>query len=170
MRRKPRILWFACRKPAVSSGETTVYDGQAVLERMPVAMRSQFLTRRIVYTQSYPRRLWPTLFRTESLDEVTELCRRKGVELKIDEDETGEAVVHTRYACSALQPDRFGRSPAFANHILPSVDAERRGFIFPTAMKVRWEDHEEPFSHEFVLDLLDTVEELARPVPAHAGE
>jgi len=48
---KPDVCWFACVKPPVSKGETTICDGAQVVKNMPPELRESLSRQRLRYTR-----------------------------------------------------------------------------------------------------------------------
>ena len=51
---RPEMQWFLCVKAASSGGETTVYDGCAILEAMKPATRKTFVDKRLKWKMEQP--------------------------------------------------------------------------------------------------------------------
>ncbi len=162
----PRILWFYCRQPADTGGETTVYDGIEYLAALPQALRGLLQDHRLEYTTEYPESRWPDLFETAELAEVERVCQESGLGYEV-RGEAGSRVVRTRYVCSAILRSRVSGASAFVNYILSSLGGERLGF--ENVAKVRLEGGQ-PLPEKTYEELMAVGEQVVTPVAWREGD
>ncbi|MFF3767585.1 amino acid adenylation domain-containing protein [Streptomyces sp. NPDC001922] len=78
----PARIWFCCRRPAASGGETPVVDSRVVHRRIDPELREEFTRKQVMYIRTYGTGLgldWREVFRTDSRAEVESRCARQGI-------------------------------------------------------------------------------------------
>lgn len=93
-------LWFYCAQPPESGGETPIADSRIVFQRIPAAIREQFMQKKVMYVRNYGTALdlpWQDVFQTEDPKEVESYCGRAGIEY-----EWRGAELKTRQVCQAV--------------------------------------------------------------------
>jgi alpha-ketoglutarate-dependent taurine dioxygenase/acyl carrier protein len=101
--RWPMKIFFYCRLPAASGGETPIADSREVLKRLDPSVSELFRRKQIMYSRNYGEGLglnWQTVFQTESRAEVEEYCRRHGIEFEWKEGDR----LRTRSVRPAVAP------------------------------------------------------------------
>jgi alpha-ketoglutarate-dependent taurine dioxygenase len=81
--RWPGKIFFFCRVPAASGGETPIADSRAVLAQVPAGIRERFDRLGVVYVRNYGDGFglsWQAAFQTEAPSVVEEYCRGAGIE------------------------------------------------------------------------------------------
>lgn len=155
--RRPDLLWFYCARPPASGGETTLFDGIEVWERLPDPLREKCATTDLLYTFTAARRDdWPLFTGVAAdLEETLELLAAEpNVSCTVRDAET----IDISYRVSAAEPSRFQGVPAFANSIIPNLSG---GVSFIDGAPVRSGDR---------LAILRTCEELVTPVGWEEGD
>lgn len=96
----PSHIWFHCLKPSLTGGETPIADSRQVFQRIPPALREEFMARGLLYVRNYGGGLdlpWQKVFNTEDRGEVERYCEQQGIEWEWKAD--GE--LRTRQRCQA---------------------------------------------------------------------
>jgi alpha-ketoglutarate-dependent taurine dioxygenase len=96
----PLKLWFLSVIPARSGGRTPIADSRRVYERIPAAVRAEFIARGVMYVRNYGEGVdlpWQEVFQTDDKNEIERFCRSAGIEF---EWRTGDALT-TRQVCQA---------------------------------------------------------------------
>lgn len=151
---RPDLLWFYCEKPAARRGQTTYADGVRVWQALSARTRRLFLSRRIRYEDSLPRRHWLTPDGYLDIRMHVGRLRLSGSTVRFDEDDT----LVREYVTSAVGPSRWGGQLAFTNSL--------RG---PYVHTVTFEDGS-PIP-QAVLDEIDAVHaQLMQDIPWQAGD
>ena len=161
----PKIVWFACARPPIAAGETTIYDGIEFWDMLSSSTRKLFSKKRIKYTAFYPQPKWPEIFQASTIEGVKAVCQKNGVGFKVGDFVSGGKVLYTSYSCWAARKHRFGKT-AFLNHILTSLWVESLGASF---VRVRFEDSTR-IPHEVAIELFETSESIAHEIAWQAGD
>jgi alpha-ketoglutarate-dependent taurine dioxygenase len=153
---RPDLQWFCCIQPAAHGGETTVYDGVQVLDRLEPATRALFEAKRLRWrlpfhtTPDHQRRFFGTS------DRAALEARFAGFsDFHYEFDAAGNLT--WEYLVSAIPETKFGRARAFANSYLGS------------GAQVTFEDGSEIPQH-CRWDVLDATERVCVPVAWQAGD
>lgn len=123
----PRHIWFACRTPATSGGQTPLADSRHIYKHIPTKIRQEFQKKGVLYVRNYgagPDLTWQQVFGTSSSNVVDEFCSVNGIETEwlsggrlrtrqvcqavAKHPETGESVWFNQahlFHSSALPPD-----------------------------------------------------------------
>ncbi len=153
---RPDLQWFWCVRPAVQDGETTLFDGIAVLEELPEETAAAFCGNGLRYRvdQPIPAQAYTRMAGTESESEAREaLAAKPGFHGRYD----ARGGMTYEYTTPAIVTTPHDGREAFANSFLadwPPVFFEDGS---PIPASYRW-------------DLLDISEELAFPVSWRAGD
>lgn len=132
---RPDTVWFYCVTPAQSGGETTLYDGIEVLERLGDETRELFSRKRIRF-EATGNDLWSKI-------DIQRWANTEGFSFWFDED----GCLNTLFLTSALVKAKHADRIAFANSLL---DQERLLFEDGTVVP-----------RPAVIDVLGTTEALA---------
>lgn len=158
----PEVLFFYCAQPAEHGGETQVCDGVLLYQAFPAHLQALFAGRTIAYVRRHGPEVWREVYRTDSLEEVRELCRQSGVDLETHAD----GGISTRYSCSALKDTH--RGTAFINNLLPfawrEVQEGRRYGSY-----VCFEDGS-PIPRDVVLQIAELGERYSKSIPWRRGD
>ena len=120
---RPDLLWFYCARPPASGGETTLFDGIEVWERLPEPLREKFSTSELQYSFQASGPEWWPLFTgaTADRDQTLELLAGlRGVSYTARDDGT----IDISYRVPAAMPSRYQSVPAFANSIIPNPSGD----------------------------------------------
>ena len=135
---RPDTAWFYCVTPAKSGGETTIYDGVEVLERLSEETRVLFNKKRIRFRTDGPEFC--------SRSELNRWVNTDGFSFECDQD----GRLHTTFVTSAIVKTKYTNSLAFANSMLDQQQLYfEDGTLVPRAA---------------VIDVLGTTERLAFPL------
>lgn len=96
----PEWIWFHCMKPSATGGETPIADSRQVFERIPNAIREEFLSKELLYVRNYSEALdlpWQQVFSTKDRGQVERYCNDHGIEWEWKPD--GE--LRTQQRCQA---------------------------------------------------------------------
>lgn len=99
-RQWPDWIWFHCMKPSQTGGKTPIADSRLVFQRIPVAIRNEFMRRELLYVRNYSAALdvpWQQVFNTHDRAQVERYCSQQGIEWEWKPD--GE--LRTRQRCQA---------------------------------------------------------------------
>jgi alpha-ketoglutarate-dependent taurine dioxygenase len=124
---RPDLLWFHCVRPAMADGETTVFDGRAILEAFSPSTRALFEGRTLHYCwRDVPTELWQGfLFPELTQEELTEwLGKKPGVTLWFGEQ--GE--LNETFVSSAVRRSKYGAFSSFASSFLDFTDERVKPF------------------------------------------
>lgn len=114
---RPEMQWFLCVKAASAGGETTVYDGCAILESMKPATRKAFSDKRLKWKmeQPVPPAVWQALFGIRTADEAIEIFQKfAGFQYRFADDGT----MTFEYLTPAIVTSKYTGQRAFANNYL----------------------------------------------------
>jgi len=114
---RPEMQWFLCVKSAASGGETTVYDGHAILEALKPATRKTFVDKRLKWKmeQPIPPAVWQALFGIRTADEAIEIFQKfAGFQFRFADDGT----LTFQYLTPAIVTSKYTGRLAFANNYL----------------------------------------------------
>lgn len=154
---RPDLLWFACVRPSAGGGQTTLFDGIKVWERLPDPLREKFARTDLLYSfGAAGRDDWP-LFTGVPADRARTLellAAERGVSYTIGDDET----IAIDYRVPAAGPSRFQGVPAFSNSIVPSLSG---GVSFADGTPLRSSDG---------LSILRVCDDLMTPVDWQKGD
>lgn len=155
--RRPDLLWFSCVRPSAAGGETTLFDGIKVWERLPDPLREKFAASDLLYSfEAAGPDDWP-LFTGVPADRdrtLELLAAERGVSYTLGNGDT----LDIRYRVSAAEPSRFQGAPAFSNSIIPSISG---GVSFADGTPVLSSDR---------LSILRVCDDLATPVDWRKGD
>jgi len=85
----PLRIFFSCRIPPATGGETPIADCRKVYARIDPEIRERFARRNWMYVRNFGEGFglsWQTVFQTSDPMEVEEHCRRKGIDIEWKED------------------------------------------------------------------------------------
>ncbi|WP_282792785.1 TauD/TfdA family dioxygenase [Streptomyces sp. CC224B] len=113
---RPDALWFCCETPSKDGGETLLWDGVRVWERLGAELRDVFETKKIRFFQRYEKDKWQLFLGGQAtLDDLERtLTGLDGVSYHVTDDES----VYLEYVCSAVVDTRYGKHRAFANSLM----------------------------------------------------
>lgn len=100
-RQWPRRIWFYCRTPASTGGETPIGDSREIFRRIAPGIRQRFTERGLLYVRNFGGDLdltWQEAFSTQSRGAVEDYCRAQG----IDYEWGGDGTLQTRQLCQAV--------------------------------------------------------------------
>ncbi len=110
----PELCFFYClTPPSEAGGETTLIDGLAFYDRLPIDLRARFVASGLIYQSHWQAERWQAEFGVQSNDELRQLLGRfQTVEFRLENDQ-----LDIRYRADAFQSTPLGK-PAFANAML----------------------------------------------------
>ena len=107
-RKWPEWIWFHCITQSDVGGETPICDSRRVFERIPAALRDEFLRKQLLYVRNYSESLdlpWQQVFNTHDPLQVERYCQAQDITWKWMPN--GE--LRTEQVCqAALQHPRTG--------------------------------------------------------------
>ncbi|WP_188152151.1 TauD/TfdA family dioxygenase [Teredinibacter waterburyi] len=132
----PDTMWFYCVQPPQAQGETTVFDGVEMLERLSVETREFLQSNRLKYKHIYPRSAWSRTVPVETaaeaaalIESVLPLFSSRGEFTFFFDDEDN---MHAQYLTSAISTSKDG-VPTFSNSLeisfVPRVIELRGGSV-----------------------------------------
>ncbi len=110
----PELCFFYCvTPPSETGGETTLIDGVAFYNRLPIDLRTKLMAFGVIYQSHWEPARWQAEFGVESIDELKQLlCQFPGVEFGLENEN-----LEIRYKTDAFTLTPLGK-PAFANALL----------------------------------------------------
>lgn len=81
----PIKQWFFCMQPAEQGGATPIVDCRKVYEDIPEGIRDLFVSKGLLYTRTFLKRLdvtWERFFNTTSREEVEAICQQAGTKCR----------------------------------------------------------------------------------------
>jgi alpha-ketoglutarate-dependent taurine dioxygenase len=111
---QPELMWFLCRTPAESGGQTTVCDGVEIAKGLSESATEVFANKRLKYIRHYEDGEWQVLFRTEDHAEVKAYCDQNDLTCQFHDDNT----LTTEFLKPAIVTPKYTDEPAFVNSIL----------------------------------------------------
>jgi hypothetical protein len=157
---RPDAIWFCCDTPAEQGGETLVWDGIRLWEKLSHQLQQLFRSKRLRFFQCYTPDKWK-LFLGEgsSLADVERtLSGVEGVSYYVSPNQS----IYLEYVCSAVVKTRFGRQEAFANSLL----SERKN----TLGDLMTFDDGTPIPEEVISEILDAMQELTQEINWQPGD
>jgi hypothetical protein len=153
---RPEMQWFLCVKPAASGGETTVYDGSAILEAMKPATRKTFVDKRLKWKmeQPVPPAIWQAMFGIRTADEAIEIFQKfSGFQFRFADD----GALTFEYLTPAIVTSKYTGRLAFANNYLVG------------GIPLEFEDGT-PIPSDYRWEILEVSERYAIPIPWESGD
>jgi alpha-ketoglutarate-dependent taurine dioxygenase len=111
---QPELIWFMCKQPSETGGQTILCDGVKVYQALSNASRELLSNKKLKYIRYYTADEWPVLFKTESKEDIEEYCKENDMSCHFDADDS----LTTEFVKSAFVTTRFGEGPAFVTSIL----------------------------------------------------
>ena len=157
----PELCFFYCvTPPSQPGGETTLIDGIAFAQRLPVDLRDRFLECGVIYESLWEKERWRSEFLVRDSGELEALlCKLPELDYRIEND-----MLHIRYSTAAIKPARSGEL-AFANALLahlpriPHPDYQHLRVYAKSSNHVYFGDGEE-LSDDVVNRLIDLQDDL----------
>ncbi|MTI11156.1 TauD/TfdA family dioxygenase [Curvivirga aplysinae] len=112
---KPDVCWFACQKPTISGGETTICDGVEIIKALPNEMVEELKSKKIKYvlpTEMDEIKYWLNTNNVtrEALDNMPEDCPFEFFKM--------ENALYKSYVTDFFHETMFQSKLAFGNFIL----------------------------------------------------
>ncbi|KIH99602.1 taurine catabolism dioxygenase TauD [Streptomonospora alba] len=113
---RPDALWFCCQTPSKDGGETLLWDGVRVWERLDEDLRELFETRRIRFFQKYEEDKWQLFLGGDATleDLRNTLDALDGVSYFLHDDRS----IYLEYVVSAVVTTKYGNHRSFANSLM----------------------------------------------------
>lgn len=174
--RWPLKIFFGCRTPAETGGETPIVDSRAVFDALPEETRRPFVELGVTYMRNYGAGLgldWQTVFQTDDRAEVEAVCRRDDVELEWRDD--GRLRTFMRRPAVTRHPTS-GRSCWFnqAQHwhpaCLPAGESLAEVFEPMDMPRNCFYGDGSPIADETMEEILDVYRRLEVAFPWQAGD
>jgi len=112
---RPVILWFYCKIPAASDGETTICDGSKVYGALSDSTREQLQAQRLKYIRKYLDGEWQLIYQTDKIDDAASFAGWNGLNVKIDREDSS---IQTEYLHPAVITSRWGDHSVYINNVL----------------------------------------------------
>lgn len=157
---RPDAIWFCCATPAEHGGETLLWDGIALWNKLSEDLRQLFRKKKLRFFQRYTPEKW-RLFLGEgsTLNDVHRaLAGVAGVSYFISPDES----LYLEYVCSAVVKTRYSSNEAFANSLL----SERRN----TLGALMSFDDGTVIPEDVVSEVANTMDELTDAISWQPGD
>lgn len=111
---QPELIWFMCKQPSETGGQTILCDGVKVYQALGEETRKLLHEKKLKYIRHYKADEWPILFKTDERSEVEDYCKDNDMTCRFD----GDGALTTEFVKSAFVTTRFGEGPAFVTSIL----------------------------------------------------
>jgi alpha-ketoglutarate-dependent taurine dioxygenase len=160
---QPPLMWFLCRRPAASGGQTTVCDGARVYEALSDRARELFETQRIKYVRHYRDGEWQVVYHTHDLDEVGRFCAENDLTLTVNTDRS----IDTEFLKPAIVASRWGGLKTFCNSIL--IVQWQEDALGRSNSVVRMDDGSR-IPADVLKELEDVTESLTENIPWETGD
>jgi len=156
---RPDVVWFCCATPAVQGGETLVWDGVQVWERLSEELRQLFISRRIKFLQTFPSADWKRFLGSNAtLAGVRQVLDGfEGLNYQINADQS----IALEYVCSAVVKTKYGNQNAFANSLM-SEHKNPRGIV-------TFED-DSPIPNTIINEIRNVTNRLTEEVQWQTGD
>ena len=112
----PMKIFFFCKTPAASGGETPIVDCRRVLDRISAETRARFLQKRWMYVRNFGDGFglsWQTVFQTTDRSEVEAYCRRGDIEYQWKDNDR----LRTRQVRPAIATHPKSGTAVWFNHV-----------------------------------------------------
>ena len=174
----PPLIWFYCKTSGGNTGQTTICDGYALAQQLPVNTKSFFGNKKIRYERFLPDGSWQSSFMTSDPEQAKEICRKQGVSFKYDPEKNEFT---TEYLVSPFPEQGYISGPKFISNMLNIAAVEwafESGWIKKTfesdfgercPMIVRMEDGSR-IPADILDEIRETAESLTVNVEWNAGE
>jgi alpha-ketoglutarate-dependent taurine dioxygenase len=113
---RPDAIWFCCETPAAEGGETLLWDGVELWQRLAPDLRELFRAKRLRFFQRYPADRWQLFLGDDAVlaDAERALSGRDDVSYFVADDQS----IYMEYVCPAVVATRRDGAEAFANSLL----------------------------------------------------
>jgi hypothetical protein len=120
---RPDAIWFCCETPAADGGETLLWDGVRLWERLDPSLKALFSAKRLRFFQRYEPDRWQLFLGEGAMlaDAERALSGIDGVSYFVNESQS----IYLEYVCPAVVKTRYGNRDAFVNSLL----SERRNTL-----------------------------------------
>ena len=150
---RPDVAWFYCEHPASKGGETTIYDGVKILQRLKTETKRLFEENKILFTPLIPQKVWSEIAKEKSsFIKYLEKFGKKEFAFEFDDTDC----LHSRFVTSAITRTRFGSDLAFCNSLLDTVAP-----LFEDGT---------PIPRSTLHDVISITEQLSVPIQWQAGD
>jgi amino acid adenylation domain-containing protein len=114
--RWPMKIFFHCVQAAAQGGETPIVDCRQIYQRLPVAIRDRFASRKLMYVRNYIEGLdvsWQSFFKTTDRAVAEAACRQGGMAYEW----LASGTLRTRQVCQAVASHPTTGDLTFFNQI-----------------------------------------------------
>lgn len=174
----PPLIWFYCKTPGGTTGQTTLCDGLELAQRLPEKVKKHFRGKNIKYSRFLSDGLWQSSFLTDDPEKAMEICKQQKVDFKYDKVKS-EFI--TEYVTNPLPDTGYATGPKYINNILNIASVEwafdsgwvkenfASDFGERCPMIVRMEDGSR-IPSEILDEVRDTAESLTVNIDWNSGE
>lgn len=159
---RPVLLWFYCRRPAASDGETTVCDGAQVYAALSEASKQLLAEKKLKYIRHYLDGEWQKIYQTDDIDEAIRFCDGNGIAARVEDGNS----LKTEYVHPGTIESRWGGRRVYINNVLPVVWQEQMG---RKTSIVRFEDGSQ-IPQSLVDEVKAAQDRLVIPLKWQAGD
>ena len=160
---RPVSLWFYCKTPAASEGETTICDGSELYNELSDEHKQLLNEKRLKYVRSYADGEWQKIYETEDRDEAVRFAEYNGLSVVVDNENNA---LNTEYIQPGVITSRWGGHKVYINNILTvqwQEDMGRKTSI------VRFEDGE-PIPRSLIDEVVAIQQRIIVPIAWKAGD
>jgi alpha-ketoglutarate-dependent taurine dioxygenase len=116
---RPDMLWFYCERPPMVKGQTTLADGRELFSRLSERSKALLRSTRLLYRRDLSPADWQTMFKTESPDELHQICEANEMTLEVRSDDS----IVIEYVTPAIRP-AHSDGEIFINNAMLLVKSE----------------------------------------------
>ena len=160
---RPETLWFYCKTPAASEGETTVCDGNELYNELSDETKSLLNEKRLKYSRTYIDGEWQKIYETEDKNEAISFAEGNGLLVTFDADANS---LSTEYLQPAAITSHWGDYKVYINNILTVQWQEDMG---RTTSIVRFEDGE-PIPRPMIDEVVAIQQRIMVPIAWKKGD
>ena len=127
----PLRLFFQCKKPASSGGETPLCDMRKVTKLIPQDIQLKFKKHGVMYIRNYKENMdlpWQVVFQTNHKEEVDQFCNRNNIVTKWSGNELRTEQICQAMALHPIYGDEIWFNQAHLFHFT-SLDKEIQDFL-----------------------------------------
>lgn len=157
---RPDAIWFCCETPAAGGGETLLWDGVRLWERLDPSLQELFQAKKLRFFQLYRPDRWKLFLGDGATlaDAERALSGHEGVSYYVTDDES----IYLEYVTPAVVETRYHHRDAFANSLL----SERQN----TLGELMTFDDGSPITDAVIQRIEETMSELTEEIAWESGD
>ena len=163
LKHRPEALWFYCKTPPASEGETTICDGNELYNELSDESKALMNEKRLKYSRTYIDDEWQKIYETDDKDEAISFARDNGLSVTFDNDSNSLSTV---YFQPGVITSHWGDHKVYINNILTVQWQEDMG---RTTSIVRFED-DEPVPRSLIDEVVAIQQRIMEPIAWKKGD